>query len=292
MSPKTILLTGASRGIGLAIAKKLLRENHNVVLVARTSGPMEELKKQYPEQVEVVVGDLSDFKWLKQFLRMIFGLENGKDRNQNLAGLRSLVKSRQEKQVASPVLRGMSTVRIIGPQAVDKTVQRFSKLDSLIINHGTLSPVKRIADTSPEEWRALFDINFFSALAFITPSLPHLRTTHGTILLTSSGAAASAYSTWGAYGSSKASLNHLAQTLGVEEPLITTLSIRPGVVDTDMQKEVRGYSSDGTMDKKDAEKFMSLHEGGKLLKPELPGGVMAGLAVGELEKEWSGKFLR
>ncbi|KAM3083890.1 hypothetical protein ACMFMF_001252 [Clarireedia jacksonii] len=242
MSPKTILLTGASRGIGLAIAKKLLRENHNVVLVARTSGPMEELKKQYPEQVEVVVGDLSDFK--------------------------------------------------IGPQAVDKTVQRFSKLDSLIINHGTLSPVKRIADTSPEEWRALFDINFFSALAFITPSLPHLRTTHGTILLTSSGAAASAYSTWGAYGSSKASLNHLAQTLGVEEPLITTLSIRPGVVDTDMQKEVRGYSSDGTMDKKDAEKFMSLHEGGKLLKPELPGGVMAGLAVGELEKEWSGKFLR
>lgn len=33
-----------------------------MVLVARTAEPMEELKKQYPEQVEVVVGDLSDFK--------------------------------------------------------------------------------------------------------------------------------------------------------------------------------------------------------------------------------------
>lgn len=59
-----------------------------------------------------------------------------------------------------------------------------------------------------------------------------------------------------------------------------------------MQKEVRVYSSDGTMDKKDAEKFLSLHEGGKLLKPELPGGVLAKLATGEVEKEWSGKFLR
>ncbi|PQE15807.1 short-chain dehydrogenase protein [Rutstroemia sp. NJR-2017a BBW] len=241
MSPKTILLTGASRGIGLAIAQKLLSQHHNVVLVARTAGPMEELKKQYPEQVEVVVGDLTDFK--------------------------------------------------VGSQAVDTTIKRFSKLDSLIVNHGTLSPVKRIADSTPEEWRTLFDVNLFSALAFIKPSLPHLRTTHGTILLTSSGAAIGAYSTWGPYGSSKAALNHLAQTLSVEEPLITTLAIRPGVVDTEMQKEVRGYSSDGTMDKKDAEKFISLHEGGKLLKPEQPGGVMAGLAVSEVEKEWSGKFL-
>lgn len=77
MSPKTILLTGASRGIGLATAQKLLREKHEVVLVARTAGPMEELKKQYPEQVEIIVGDISDFqvgsqlheaKWLEKSL--------------------------------------------------------------------------------------------------------------------------------------------------------------------------------------------------------------------------------
>ncbi|KAB8295984.1 hypothetical protein EYC80_008801 [Monilinia laxa] len=243
MASRTIILTGASRGIGFAIAQKLLREKHNVVLVARTAGPMEELKKQYPEQVEVVVGDLSDFK--------------------------------------------------IGPQAVDTTIKRFSKLDGLIVNHGTLSPVKRIADSTPEEWRTLFDINFFSALAFITPSIPHLRKTQGTILLTSSGAAVSSYSTWGPYGSSKAALNHLAQTLSVEEPLITSLAIRPGVVDTEMQREIRGHSTSGVMDKKDAEKFLGLHEGGKLLKPEQPGSVLAGLAIDEnlKEGELSGRFL-
>ena len=108
-------------------------------------------------------------------------------------------------------------------------------------------------------------------------------------MLTSSGASSNTYSTWGAYGSSKAALNHLAGTLATEEPDITVVSVRPGVVDTDMQVEVRGNHA--VMDGKDAEKFKSLHEEGKLLKPEQPGNVMARLAVGA-EKELSGKFLR
>jgi NAD(P)-dependent dehydrogenase (short-subunit alcohol dehydrogenase family) len=96
--------------------------------------------------------------------------------------------------------------------------------------------------------------------------------------MTSSGAAVSAYSTWGSYGSSKAALNHLALTLTVEEPEITTVAIRPGVVDTEMQKEVRGHAAD--MDDKDVQKFKSAHEEGKLLRPEKPGNVIAKLSLG------------
>jgi NAD(P)-dependent dehydrogenase (short-subunit alcohol dehydrogenase family) len=81
----------------------------------------------------------------------------------------------------------------------------------LVINHGTLSPVKRIADSDPSEWRSTYDVNFFSAVAFvrfpsfipsfnllllnhynrvqIKPAIPHLRETNGKIILTSSGAA-------------------------------------------------------------------------------------------------------
>ena len=58
---KSIILTGASKGLGLAIAKYLLRESHKVVLVARTAGPLEKLKADYPGQVEFVAGDLADF---------------------------------------------------------------------------------------------------------------------------------------------------------------------------------------------------------------------------------------
>lgn len=59
-SEKVIILTGASRGIGLAVAHFLLKQSHKLVVVARTEGPLQELKKQYPGQVAVSVQDLAD----------------------------------------------------------------------------------------------------------------------------------------------------------------------------------------------------------------------------------------
>lgn len=70
-SPKSILLTGASRGIGLAIANYLLKEKHNVFLVARTAAPMEELKKSYPGQVEFLAADLKDFEVRSVFFKLV-----------------------------------------------------------------------------------------------------------------------------------------------------------------------------------------------------------------------------
>jgi len=59
---KSIIVTGASRGIGLAIAQFLLKEKHSVFLVARTAEPLEKLKKDYPGQVEFIVADLAKFE--------------------------------------------------------------------------------------------------------------------------------------------------------------------------------------------------------------------------------------
>lgn len=50
---------------------------------------------------------------------------------------------------------------------IDLAIKAFSNLDGLILNHGTLEPLKRISDSTPKEWRAAFDINFFSLLAFV-----------------------------------------------------------------------------------------------------------------------------
>lgn len=123
----------------------------------------------------------------------------------------------------------------------------------------------------------------------IKPALPALRKSQGRIVFTSSGASVRAYAGWGAYGSSKAAINHLTLTLAAEEPDVTSVAIRPGVVDTDMQKEVRGHAH--IMDAQDTEKFKTLHETGKSLRPEQPGSVIARLAV-SAEKEFSGKVLR
>ncbi|KAL3418968.1 AMP-binding enzyme [Phlyctema vagabunda] len=236
---KVLIVTGASRGIGLATARFLLQGSNKVVLAARTAAPLQKLKDEFPGQVEYIAADLCDFS--------------------------------------------------VGPSAVALALKSFSRLDGLVINHGTLNPVKRVADSTPEEWRALFDTNFFSALAFITPAIPALRKTHGRIVLTSSGAASNGYSTWGPYGSSKAALNHLAMTLQNEEPDITTIAIRPGTVDTEMQTDIRTKHFD-VMDPADATKFRSLYTDGKLLKPDQPGNVIGRLAVAA-SLDLAGRFL-
>lgn len=125
----------------------------------------------------------------------------------------------------------------------------------------------------------------------IQASIPSLRSSRGRIVLVSSGASITAYQGWGCYGATKAVLNHLALTLSVEEPDITTLSIRPGVVDTEMQRDIREVHAEN-MSEKDREKFAGLKNDGGLLRPEQPGRVIAKLAVdGGLERGWSGKFL-
>ncbi|KAI4136168.1 MAG: hypothetical protein LQ347_000025 [Umbilicaria vellea] len=241
MSSKTIIITGASRGIGLAITKFLLRapESNNVVLLARTKAPLEELRAQYPRQVRILSGDLADFS--------------------------------------------------MGRKAAELAVMEFGQIDGLIVNHGMLPRTAKVDDSDPDEWRQCFDINFFSAIALVKAALPSLRKTKGCILFTSSGAARSATGGWGAYGSSKAAMNHLAQTLGVEEPDVTSISIRPGVVDTDMQRDVREIHVSG-MKEQDAAKFLTLHKEGRLLQPEQPGHVMARLVL-RAPRNLSGQFL-
>ncbi len=172
---------------------------------------------------------------------------------------------------------------------VSIATSRFGRLDSLIINHGTLDPVKKIADSTPAEWRAAYDINVFSAIGMVQAALPELRKTRGRIVITSSGAATGAYQGWAAYGSGKAVLNHLASTLAVEEPDVTTVSIRPGVVDTEMQRAIREEHVQ-SMSAHDQEKFQGLYKEGKLVRPEQPAGVLANLAL-RGDKELSGKFL-
>jgi NAD(P)-dependent dehydrogenase (short-subunit alcohol dehydrogenase family) len=57
---RRIWLTGASSGIGAALAEQLLAQGHRLALSARSVEPLQALAKRYPQQVLVVAGDLSD----------------------------------------------------------------------------------------------------------------------------------------------------------------------------------------------------------------------------------------
>ena len=55
-----------------------------------------------------------------------------------------------------------------GPKAVELAVSKFGQLDALVLNHGILGEVKRVADGDPAEWRRTFDVNFFSVFACVS----------------------------------------------------------------------------------------------------------------------------
>ena len=109
-------------GIGAAMAEFLLKKSHNVVLIARTVQPLQDLRTKYPDQVLVLAGDLAD--------------------------------------------------RSLAQEAVDGAINKFKALDGLIINHGMMEPVTKIENSDIGDWKKLFDVNFFSAVAFVSTGMP------------------------------------------------------------------------------------------------------------------------
>ena len=59
MEPKVIIVTGASRGIGFAVAQSLLAASHKVVLVSRSADRLQQLKERYPTQVAFLAADMT-----------------------------------------------------------------------------------------------------------------------------------------------------------------------------------------------------------------------------------------
>lgn len=225
-------------------------------MVARSVEPLQKLKEQYSKQVEVVNGDLADFS--------------------------------------------------LAQKAVDAAIKSFGQLDGVVLNHGILGQVGKIAAADIDQWKKDFDVNFFSLVAFVRNSfiqdyriitltnlqtkaaLPALRESKGKIIFTSSGAAVSGYRGWGLYGATKAAMNHFAMSLGNEEPDVTSIAIRPGMVDTEMQRELREDHATN-LDAEMHSKFAGAHKDGKLVKPEQPGHVMAKLVL-DAPKDLSGRF--
>ena len=60
LSGKTVLITGASRGIGEAAAKTFIEAGANVMLTARNADKLENIKRNLGDCSEYFAGDISD----------------------------------------------------------------------------------------------------------------------------------------------------------------------------------------------------------------------------------------
>jgi len=233
-----VIVTGASKGIGLAIAEILLNKfNTDVLSVSRSRTPeLDILASKFPSNLHIELCDITD------------------------------------------------------KSAISSTFSKYPRIDGLILNAGTMAFGRIGSDSfSEDDWRKVMDINFFSLLYSVRAALPKLRESKGRIVFISSGAAIGGVAGWGAYNASKAAMNSLCRTLASEEPDVISVALRPGRVDTDMQKDLRAEGS-AHMKPHEYADFVEAYNKGELVKPADAGHVAAALSL-QAAQDLNGKFV-
>ncbi len=239
---QVVVVTGASRGLGMGIALALARMGAGLVLNARDETRLTQVALQagrLGSQVVTVAGD-----------------------------------------IAQP-----ETAR----QLVAAALETFGRLDAVVNNAGVILPIAPVAQAQPEAWERNWRVNLLGPVLLVREALPHLRAQRGRVINISSGAAVRGFPGWGAYCSSKAGLNLFTEVLALEEPEITAIAFRPGIVDTDMQADIRVHGAQG-MPEEWHQRFIRYHQEGRLQPPEKIGQMVALLAL-HAPHEWSGRFL-
>jgi len=119
LAGKVALVSGASRGIGKAIAAALVREGCRVLLVARTPGPLEEARRELAGlggQVEAWAADVTVPAQVEQALEAACRHFGGLDivvHNAGGAGGGGLFETTEEHWQAAWELNAMAAIRLV-----------------------------------------------------------------------------------------------------------------------------------------------------------------------------------
>lgn len=133
----------------------------------------------------------------------------------------------------------------------------------LINNAGWLGEVKPVADLKPEKIRRAYHINLIAPSVLCKMFLDQTRHNDQkkVIINISSGAGSHPINSWSTYCAAKAGLNLFTQVLKKDHPNIHCFAISPGVVDTEMQGEIRRLNA---IDFPDHQKFLDYKNNGEL----------------------------
>ena len=123
---------------------------------------------------------------------------------------------------------------------IESAAEVLAELDVLVHNAGVAYP-GRVAESTPEQWRATFEVNVTGAVALTLALLPALRATRGQVVFINSGSGINPSPGLAAYSASKFALRAFADSLRADETLLRVTSIHPGRVDTEMQRDLVAY---------------------------------------------------
>jgi NAD(P)-dependent dehydrogenase (short-subunit alcohol dehydrogenase family) len=192
MKDRTVVITGASRGIGAETARVFANAGARVALLARGTQEIERLAEDIGPQAMAIQCDVADYGQLEAAVR--------------------------------------AAETAFGPTGV------------LVNNAGVIEPVAHMADSNPEDWGRVIDINLKGVYFGMRAVLPGMVAAGGgTVLTVSSGAAHGPVEAWSHYCASKAGAAMLTRTLDKEyrEAGIRAIGLSPGTVATQMQKEIK-----------------------------------------------------
>jgi NAD(P)-dependent dehydrogenase (short-subunit alcohol dehydrogenase family) len=191
------LVTGASRGFGRALAAELAARGWSLVVNAREGTALHAAASTLPAHAVVAL----------------------------------------EGDVTCAVHRAELVAAAEGLGGLDLLCNNASELGP--------SPLPTLADLADDDLALVLDTNVLAPLALVHLALPQLVRRRrlgadgeptGTIVNMSSDAAAEAYPGWGAYGSSKAALDHASRVLTLERPDLRVYAFDPGDMRTDMHQ--------------------------------------------------------
>jgi len=177
---KTVLVTGASEGVGLACVERFYSEGANVVLLARRPGPLSEAASRFaPERCLTHSGDVSEVASLKAVVQATlerFGSLHGVVNNAG-AHFRGAVLTRTCEELSQ-----MVDVNLRGPIALTSLC-----LPHLIENGGFVVNVASLAGHAPLDGAATYSATKFGLRAFTFALAEELRGTGVTVSAVSPG---------------------------------------------------------------------------------------------------------
>ncbi|WP_026672531.1 (S)-benzoin forming benzil reductase [Alkalihalobacterium bogoriense] len=222
---KHIIITGASRGLGSALTSTFIEAGNHLYCIARSKN--EELiqhAKTKNCRIDWFQVDLSDSLVVESTMKSIF--------------------------------------EQIWKQDVDELV--------LINNAGIVQPIKRAERCTAEEVQTHFHVNLVAPIILTATFIKSSLSFNGTkqVINISSGAGKHPISGWSAYCSAKAGLDLYSRTVALEQSEATypvkVMSFSPGIIDTDMQSDIRSSSKD---DFAQIETFIDYKQSGRLQTP-------------------------
>ncbi|GIW34971.1 SDR family NAD(P)-dependent oxidoreductase [Meiothermus sp.] len=216
---QTFIITGASRGIGEALALELARAGAHLVLGARNQKALE-------------------------FVR---------DEARNLG-------------VRCESVAGSAAHSTVAEALVAQALQ-IGSFVGFIHNAGILNAGPLAYELIESQYDEIMDSNVKGGYQLARFAYPHLIRQPGSVaVFLGSGVAEHNIPGMGIYAIAKAAEEHLARQLAIEAPEVTCFTYRPGIVETNMQKQLR--EAQGSASETLRPLFKGYQAQGRVLTPE------------------------